>query len=67
MKIEQITAEQFAIAMPKFLGQAGRAPLIIRNKKGPLLLIRALHDDDLDELIVANPRFQASIRRGLQR
>ena len=64
MKLKQITAEQFAMETSKFLGHAQHAPLVVRSDHGPALVIRAVSDDDLaDELLTANPRFQASIRR----
>jgi hypothetical protein len=64
MKLKQITAEQLALETGKFLGQAQRSPLVVRSEKGPTLLIRRVADDDLvDELLLANPRFRASIRR----
>ena len=64
MKIRQITAEQLAMETSKFLGHAQHAPLVVRSGKGPALMIRAVSDEDLaDELVAANPRFQASIRR----
>jgi hypothetical protein len=64
MKLKQITAEQFALETGKFLGQAQRSPLLVRSEKGPALVIRPVVDDDLaDDLLPANPRFRASIRR----
>jgi len=64
MKLKQITAEQLALETTKFLGQAQRSPLVIRSRTGPALLIRPVSDDDLaDRLIVANPKFRASIQR----
>jgi hypothetical protein len=64
MKLKQITAEQLASNTTKFLGQAQRSPLVIQSLSGPALLIRRISDDDLAErLIVASPKFRASIRR----
>jgi hypothetical protein len=64
MKVNQITPEQFALETRKFLDQARRAPVVIRAAKGEALVIRSVSNDDLaDELLTANPRFRASIRR----
>jgi hypothetical protein len=64
MKLKEITAKQFALETGKFLGQAQREPLLVRSEKGPALVIRRIQEDDLaDELVTANLRFRASIRR----
>jgi len=64
MKLKQITAEQLALETSRFLGRAQRSPLLVRSEKGPALVIRRIADDDVvDELLLANPGFRASIRR----
>jgi hypothetical protein len=64
MKLKEITAEQFALEISKFLSQAQQRPLLVRSEKGPTLVLRPVTEDDLaDELLLASPRFRASIRR----
>jgi hypothetical protein len=64
MKLKEITPQQLARETGKFLKQAKRAPVVVRSGKGPALVIRAVSDEDLaDELIIAHPKFRASIRR----
>lgn len=64
MRLKEITAEQFALETGKFLGQARRSPVVVRSGKGPALVIRQVGEEELaDELLLASPRFRASIRR----
>ncbi|HEX4054429.1 MAG TPA: hypothetical protein VHX86_09200 [Tepidisphaeraceae bacterium] len=64
MKSKEISVEEFSLEAGKFLGQAQHSPLVIRSRRGPRLILRAVSDEELiDELVASNPRFRASVRR----
>ena len=63
--MKTISVEQLGLETGKMVGEARKRPILVRTARGETLVLRALSDDDaVDELLMANPRFRESIRRG---
>ena len=65
--MKEIALNSLSKTMRNRILQAVEEPVLVTDDGEPILVIRSLLEDDVvDELIVQNPAFQASLKRARQ-